>query len=154
MRSSKRAGSAVTVRGSASLELKRHQPTMPKREHLSGEYRIIELHVEKDDWLANKTLAQTRLRDEGVVALAIRRHDGTYIGAPKGEKQIMAGDVLVLYGRTAALQQIDQRQCTTVGDQQHKEAIAAQKQVLEKEKEIDPAERAQSPAGTRSSGNE
>ena len=120
--------------------------------HLSGEYRIIELHVGKDDWLANKTLAQARLRDEGVVALAIRRNDGTYIGAPKGDKEIVAGDVLVLYGRTSALQQIDQRQCTSAGDHEHKQAVAAQKQVLEKEKQIDPAERAQSPVGTGSSG--
>ncbi len=119
--------------------------------HLSGEYRIIELHVEKDDWLANKTLAQTRLRDEGVVVLAIRRYDGTYIGAPKGDKQILPGDVIVLYGRTSSLQQVDQRQCTTVGDQQHKQAMAAQKQVLEKEKQIDPAERAQSAAETGAS---
>ncbi len=122
--------------------------------HLSGEYRIIELHVENNDWLANKTLAQTRLRDEGVVALAIRRGDGTYIGAPKGEKQILPGDVLVLYGRTFALQQIDQRQCTSAGDQEHQHAVAAQKEVLEKEKQIDPADHVQSAAETDTSGNE
>jgi len=40
---------------------------------LSGGYRIVEILIEEDDWLANRTLIQTRLRSEGIMILGINR---------------------------------------------------------------------------------
>ena len=108
--------------------------------HLAGEYRIVELNVEEEDWLANKTLATGPLRDEGVVVLAIKRTGGTYLGAPTGETKLVPGDVLVLYGRAAALAEIDERRCDRRGDQEHAEAVAEQSAVEEKERKTDEAE--------------
>lgn len=108
--------------------------------HLAGDYRIVELNVEEADWLANKTLATARLRDEGVVVLAIKRAGGTYLGAPQGDTKVVPGDVLVLYGRAAAVAEIDERRCDIHGDQQHAEAVAEHNAVQEKERETDEVE--------------
>ena len=52
--------------------------------HLAGDYRLVELQVQAEDWIAGKTLAGAELRDEGIVVLGIQRANGTYVGAPQG----------------------------------------------------------------------
>lgn len=52
--------------------------------HLAGEFRLVELYVEPDDWLAERTLQETDLRHEGVLVLGVRRDGGHSIGAPHG----------------------------------------------------------------------
>jgi hypothetical protein len=103
--------------------------------HLGGEYRIAELLVEPNDWLADQTLAQSRLRDEGIVVLGIEQADGTYIGAPKSGRRILSGDLLLLYGRHAALQQLDDRKAGAHGTAEHRQAVAEQKKVVEAQEE-------------------
>jgi hypothetical protein len=103
--------------------------------HLGGEYRIAELVVEPGDWLADKTLAESRLRKEGVIALGIKRTDGTYLGAPKSDSKILAGDVLLLYGRDAALERLDTRKAGPRGTAEHRRAIVEQRKVLAEEEE-------------------
>jgi hypothetical protein len=39
--------------------------------HLSGEYRITEMKVDPEDWLANRSLKKLKLSDEGVMVLGI-----------------------------------------------------------------------------------
>ena len=56
--------------------------------------------MESQDWLANKQLQETHLRDEGVLVLGIIRANGNYVGAPKGFTEISPGDLLILYGRS------------------------------------------------------
>ncbi|MFN7141220.1 MAG: TrkA C-terminal domain-containing protein, partial [Limisphaerales bacterium] len=107
--------------------------------HLAGEYRVVELRVKEEDWLAGKTLAQARLRDEGIVVLGIQRPDGTYLGAPKGDKEIFKGDVLLLYGRVPALEELDRRRCDDLGDREHIEAVDEQQHVIHEEHKLDPA---------------
>src|SRR3954452_1154780 len=51
---------------------------------LQGEYGVMELRIEDGDWLANRTLADAALRDEGIVVLGIHRAGGGYVGAPEG----------------------------------------------------------------------
>ncbi|MDJ0590116.1 MAG: TrkA C-terminal domain-containing protein [Pleurocapsa sp. MO_226.B13] len=63
---------------------------------LQGEYQVKELQVESQDWLANKQLQETHLRDEGVLVLGIIRANGNYVGAPKGFTEISPGDLLIL----------------------------------------------------------
>src|SRR5947209_4666550 len=52
--------------------------------HLSGDFTVAELGVEDGDWLAERTLGEMHLRDEGVVVLGITRAGGGWIGAPDG----------------------------------------------------------------------
>lgn len=94
--------------------------------HLNGEYRVVELYVEPDDWLAEKALSQLDLRGEGVNVLGIQRAGGTYEGNPDGDTEVRAGDVLIGYGRVSALRSLDTRRRGWAGDVQHRLAIREQ----------------------------
>ncbi len=103
---------------------------------LSGEYRIIEIQINPEDWLANLTLAESQLRSEGIVVLGIQQIDGTYIGAPKPERKILPDDVLLLYGRVGAIQGLDERARET-GHKEHEEAVAELERIADEETKSD-----------------
>ncbi len=100
---------------------------------LTGDYSVKELLVKAEDWLANRTLEQLRLRDEGVSVLGITREDGHYKGVPRGSTEIQPGDTLILYGRTSSMTQLDQRRKGHEGDREHDRAAEEQRTVAEKE---------------------
>ena len=91
--------------------------------HLDGEYRLIEMILEEDDWLAGRTLAEARPRSEGIVVLGLRRSGKGYIGTPAGDTTLQADDTLLLYGRQSALARLDQRRKGWAGDIEHREAV-------------------------------
>ena len=95
---------------------------------LSGDYKVRELTVEEDDWLAGKELEECRLREEGLLVLGIYRTDGSYVGAPVGSTTLYPGDVMVLYGRGEALEKLGERQAGTQGEREHEEAKSEQRQ--------------------------
>ena len=70
---------------------------------------ITIIEVDEDNWLANKKLKELRLTDEGIAVLSIERRDLIYIGAPYGNTCIYPGDTLIVYGRKAALIELDVR---------------------------------------------
>lgn len=49
--------------------------------HLSGDWRVVELKVEPDDWIARRPLAELDLPEEGILVLGITRRGGRYLGA-------------------------------------------------------------------------
>ncbi|MDJ0507766.1 MAG: potassium channel protein [Crocosphaera sp.] len=56
-----------------------------------------------------QTLSEARLRlQSGALVLAIRRSDGTLIGGPTGETELMAGDLLICMGTPEQLRQLNQ----------------------------------------------
>lgn len=93
---------------------------------LSGDYSVAELAVTNSDWLARRRLSDLALRDEGVAVLGITRTTGRYIGAPTGATEIRPGDVLILYGRSESLTEIDHRPRGPAGDLEHREAARHQ----------------------------
>ncbi|WP_319582255.1 TrkA C-terminal domain-containing protein [uncultured Pseudodesulfovibrio sp.] len=95
--------------------------------HLSGDYAIGEIYVQKDDWMAARSLRSLRMASEGVVVLSVTRADGTFVGAPKPETELQAGDMLVVYGRTPRIQALDERRRGTGGELAHVEAVAEEK---------------------------
>lgn len=101
--------------------------------HLTDEYQVIELRVEPGDWLANKELAQLDLRQEGVTVLGIHRANGEYVGAPHGQTKVYEEDILLLYGRESALEELDYRPDTPGGDRAHQAAVAAQENVMQEQ---------------------
>jgi hypothetical protein len=103
--------------------------------HLSGDYRVAELHVEDEDWLADKSLAELRLSEEGVLVLAVER-PSAFLGAPRGETAIQAGDTLVVYGREASLAELDERRRGVAGDVAHARAVAEQEAEERREREM------------------
>jgi hypothetical protein len=94
---------------------------------LSDEYIIKELMVREGDWVANKTLRECRLTDEGVIVLGIYRDDGAYVGAPKAETEIYPNDRFILYGRANALRELDRRRSDQSGQAAHDRAVDEQK---------------------------
>ncbi len=106
--------------------------------HLAGEYQVHEMQVEDEDWLANRSLMDLDLSDEGIVVLGITRIDGTYIGAPVGSTLVKPNDTLVLYGRSTAVEKLDRRKRGIGGELDHIRSVKEQHEVEEKEKEIDP----------------
>ncbi|SMO96745.1 TrkA-C domain-containing protein [Fodinibius sediminis] len=97
--------------------------------HLSDNYRVSEIKVEQQDWLADKTLNDLQLHDEGILVLGIKRSNGEYIGAPRGETKIYNDDTVTLYGRAALLESLDDRQKGQSGDQKHAEAVLEQEKM-------------------------
>lgn len=94
--------------------------------HLAGDYRLVELQVTPDDWLANRTLKEAELRDEGLIVLGIRREAGTYIGGPKGDTTVFPGDILLVYGRILNIEELDGRRHDWTGDQEHRRRVQEQ----------------------------
>ena len=103
--------------------------------HLGGDYQIAELQVEPDDWMADKKIAELKLRDEGLLVLGIQRPDGTYMGVPNGETTFKAGDILLVYGRNETLTGLDRRKEGIGGTLAHQDAVATQAQVEREELE-------------------
>lgn len=105
--------------------------------HLRGDYQVMEIQVEAEDWLANKRLDELNLRDEGIVILGIQREDKTYIGAPHGSSCISPGDLLILYGRKSGLMELDTRDAGATGEKAHEDAIAIQQQIEQEQDSLD-----------------
>lgn len=95
---------------------------------LSGGYTVSELQVQEGDWVDGKQLRDCSLLDEGIIVLGITRRDGTYVGGPKGDTQVRAGDTLILYGRAQKLEELNRRRADLAGDRAHEESVAEERQ--------------------------
>jgi uncharacterized protein with PhoU and TrkA domain len=113
---------------------------------LSSGYRVGELEVEPDDWVADRTLGETRLRDEGVIVLGIHRPDGSYLGVPAPSTRIDPEDTLVLYGHERRLDELDRRKRGPAGDKAHLAALAEREQAAARDEEEKAPARAASGA--------
>lgn len=105
--------------------------------HLAGEYQVSEIQVEEGDWMANQSLSDLRLSHEGVMVLGITRKDGVYMGAPMGSTIIHPYDTVMIYGRAAAIESLDERKQGTSGDDAHAREVARQVEVQLSERETD-----------------
>jgi hypothetical protein len=108
--------------------------------HVGGEYIVTEMQVEAGSWLADRSLAELALREEGVILLGIERLDGSYLGVPQGDTVLVAGDVVILYSRSEVVLQLDRRRLGAGGDRAHAAAVAEQRQVVADEHPAGPAE--------------
>lgn len=89
-------------------------------------YAVAELHVAAGDWLADRTLRELGLQEEGVQVLGVQRADGPYRGAPDAETRIGVGDTVVLYGAGDAIEGLDDRLAGSEGDRAHDQAVQSQ----------------------------
>lgn len=94
---------------------------------LSGDYSVTEQHVQKGDWVEGKKLKDCSLLEEGIIVLGISRDDGSYVGGPKGDAEILGGDTLILYGRSEKLRALDRRRADAAGDRAHDESVVEEK---------------------------
>ena len=101
--------------------------------HLAGEYAVLELYVDPDDWTAGRTIADLAPWEEGMRILGIVRPDGRYVGAPIGPTRVEAGDTLLVYGRADQVRELDGRKAGPEGDAAHRRACETQRRVLAEE---------------------
>ncbi|MCF8234841.1 MAG: hypothetical protein K9G67_07425 [Bacteroidales bacterium] len=104
---------------------------------LTGDYQISEMKVAEDDWIANHTLAESALRQEGITVLGIERQDGTYLGVPDGDTKIVESDILIIYGRESSVIKLDERRKGRRGHIEHKKAESEQEQEKQRQRELE-----------------
>ncbi len=93
---------------------------------LSKGYTIGRFKIRRNSWLANKKLKDLRLNEEGVLVLGIIRKvrgEERYMGAPRGEVQLMPGDELICYGPEETIKELSRRIKGKRGDREHREAV-------------------------------
>jgi len=91
-------------------------------------YSIAKLVVKAGSWLEGKKLRELRLNEEGVLVLAIYRKvrdREIFIGAPRGDTELRAGDTLICYGPEEVLQDLRTRLKGPIGDLKHEQAVEA-----------------------------
>lgn len=91
---------------------------------LSGDYAVLELSVQPDDWVASRTLADLSLRNEGIAVLGIGRAGAAYVGAPDWSTGVRPSDTMILYGPAERIGEIDDRPAGEAGDEAHRRAVA------------------------------
>ena len=101
--------------------------------HFKDKYQVTKIEVDEDNWMANKKLKELRLTDEGIAVLGIERRDRIYIGAPYGNTCIYPEDTLIVYGRKAALVELDVRPQGIEGEQAHQKAVLIQRKIQQRQ---------------------
>lgn len=72
-------------------------------------------------------------------ARSAQRGDGEYLGAPRGDLPVQAGDTLIIYGPGPRVAELDRRPAGPEGDEAHADAVAEHRVVLNAEAFSDPA---------------
>jgi K+/H+ antiporter YhaU regulatory subunit KhtT len=122
----------------------RHWTSLDARDYtsllgLTSGYSVLEMVVGDKSWLANKTLEDLDLPEEGVTVLAIQRADGSFVGAPRRTTIVRPQDKLILYGQAASLVDISERQMGGGGDQARRDAIEAHREILREQNQRENA---------------
>ena len=98
-----------SLRGARSLRI--HDYDMLLR--VSSGYCVSDIPILGEGPLAGKQLRESHPTDRGLLILGIEKSDGHYIGAPGPEDIIMVGDIVTVYGRESAMQELMALQETT-----------------------------------------
>lgn len=104
---------------------------------ITGDYAVQESVVGAEDWLAGRELEELDLPGEGVVVLGVRRHDGTYIGAPGATTRLEAEDVVLLYGHEEQLADLGTRPAGDEGEQRRSRSVHEHERRRAREEEAD-----------------
>jgi hypothetical protein len=105
--------------------------------HITSDYSIAEIAIDASDWLEGSSLSELQLSQEGVVVLGVRHADGSYSGAPTGRLVLRTGDVVIVYGLTAALDEVQGRRVGAAGDAAHRRATTAHRHRLQLDADAD-----------------
>lgn len=108
---------------------------------LEDEYAVSEVRISPGSWLEGRNVSHCGLADEGVVLLGIVRKDGRFVGAPRPDTELRTGDLLRLYGREEALEELKARRAGEEGDRSHAEAIREQSEVVDEQERSELEER-------------
>ncbi len=87
--------------------------------HFKDNYKISEKQVNSNDWMANKSLKELRLRDEGITVLGVDRNHEEYFGSPGASFIIKPEDVITIYGKADVIKNIYERKRDFSGEREH-----------------------------------
>ncbi|HTM45596.1 MAG TPA: TrkA C-terminal domain-containing protein [Polyangiaceae bacterium] len=76
-------------------------------------YAVSEVEILPNTSLADRSLRDSRLRDKGVIILAIKRNEVTLDGLPGPNDTLQPGDVVTVYGKEEALHALTLPSATT-----------------------------------------
>jgi ribosomal protein S6--L-glutamate ligase len=76
-----------------------------QRLSLQNGYAVIEVPIGPDSELAHLKIGDSGLRDRDVVVLSVTR-EGIVIPAPRSDREILPGDVLLCYGKSITLRSL------------------------------------------------
>jgi hypothetical protein len=107
--------------------------------HLNEDYRVKEMKIQKNDWLANRSLGELALPEEGILILGIQRTDGRFVGTPTKETAIRVGDMITIYGRKERIAELDDRPAGWEGEKRHRESVSKQREVIESQEKQEAA---------------
>ena len=113
---------------------------------VTGDHNVVELEVGADGWLADRSLAELNLPDEGVTVLAVRRRSGAFLGAPGGDVVLERGDVLVVYGHRDTLRELSERKGDDAGAQEHRRSVDRHQQNQRRDESQDAGQRRTAPS--------
>ncbi|MFW5752882.1 MAG: cation:proton antiporter regulatory subunit [Planctomycetota bacterium] len=122
--------------------------------HLAGGFRVDELAIREGDWLAGRSLRESDIREEGLNVLAIQRMDGSFVGTPQPDDVLAAGDTVIVYGRDAAIEEIDRRRHDHSGDRAHRSAVVSHQAMVAQRDEACDASTPALPAVRDDDGDE
>jgi hypothetical protein len=130
---------SAILRRTTKLDVKDYSSLL----NLSGDYTITEFNLNSTNWLCSRVIRETKLWDEGTIILAIRRKDGTFIGAPQADMELREGDTLVLYGRDEAVEGLENRKKGLRGNAEHEASVENQKsmEAIERSKDAESKKR-------------
>jgi len=120
---------------------------------LSKGYSISMIKVKPGSWLDGKTLRELRLRDEGILVLAVYKkgkEKEVYLGVPSLDLKLEAGDTLVCYGPSEVLSALPERLKGVKGELEHARAMA--KQVIREQEEKEEERRLMKDNGDENKG--
>ena len=86
---------------------------------LAKDFEIVKVRVRPESWLADRALKDLALADEGILVIGINRADSYFIGSPRGDSVLFAGDHVTLYGRESVLMKLAERPAGDSGDEDH-----------------------------------
>lgn len=98
--------------------------------HLSDQFAVGEFRVHEGDWVAERTIDELDLREEGVVVLGLTLPDGAWVGSPTLDVHLRDGDRVIAYGPGPRLRELDGRRAGPEGDRAHDEAVDAHRRAV------------------------
>lgn len=99
--------------------------------HLKDDFKVSEKLIAEADWMANKTLKELNLRQEGIIVLGIDRHETDYLGSPNGTVVILAKDVITVYGKAAVIKSVFERKKDYKAEQEHQAFVTKEQRGLD-----------------------
>jgi hypothetical protein len=102
--------------------------------HLRGEYGVSRFRIDESSWIAGKTLAATRLTEEGLLVLGIECPGGNFIGAPPADVEMCVGDEVVIYGPSERVAELDSRRADEEGEEAHASAATERIELMRGER--------------------